>query len=180
MTASLDFFHPRRGEYLPEELLYAIAGVANRFSGQRVNIEFVYYEVHPEYDATEYDALNDLAILETRRPIKFNDRVKPICIANENMGSLLLSRVAAVGWGQTNRNMSDPQLPDTVQFVNQKGDSGGPLVYNIRGTPVLVGITKSVSVDLGCGHLLGLSVFTRISSYTKYINDTAEGDVCFV
>ncbi|KAG8177676.1 hypothetical protein JTE90_021975 [Oedothorax gibbosus] len=196
----------RRGELRPVENLHAIAGVANRSSSKGVFIEFKDFKVHPEYDEQN----SDLAILETTAPIKFNDRVKPICIANENIGSLLLSRVAAVGWGQTNRNMTIPELPDTVQYVYQRvtgnlkcqvlyfgravpssgmcatsllsgicgGDSGGPLVYKLKGAPVLVGMASYVNALTGCGHLLGPAVFTRISSYTKYIKDTATGDVC--
>ncbi|KAF8763776.1 Serine protease 3 like protein [Argiope bruennichi] len=62
------------------------------------------------------------------------------------------------------------------------GDSGGPLVYEMgrKGQKVQVGIASYVNSLVGCGSILGPAGFTRVSSFTSFIMNTATGKVCVV
>lgn len=53
-----------------------------------------------------------------------------------------------------------------------QGDSGGPLLIEVDGELQLAGIT---SFGLGCGSSVGVpGVYTRVSSYSKWIEDTIQ------
>jgi len=60
-----------------------------------------------------------------------------------------------------------------IDFCN--GDSGGPLAcYTEAGNPVLQGI---VSFSVGCAFAYKPGVYTRVSSFIDWINETMLADV---
>ncbi|GIY79829.1 chymotrypsin-C [Caerostris darwini] len=96
----------------------AIVGNVNRSASGAQQIFFRKITVHPQYNSAQQQ--NDLAILETTQPIKFSDTVKRICIADSNIGSLLLKKVTAMGWGQTTRENENNVYPETLRYVRQR------------------------------------------------------------
>ncbi|GFQ65986.1 putative serine protease 42 [Trichonephila clavata] len=182
----------------------AMIGDVNRTSMNAQQIFFKKINVHPDYDNLQ----SDLAILETTEPIKFSNRIRPICIANQKIGRLILKSVVAMGWGQVSReNETNPDvlhytkqrvvsnLKCSILYIGRKtpentlcasglfsgvcyGDSGGPLVYMQGKQPIQVGVASYVNAFVGCGTKLGPAGFTRVSSFTDYIMTTATGKVC--
>ncbi|CAG9109006.1 unnamed protein product [Plutella xylostella] len=156
--------------------------------------------VHEDYKYLKsYD--NDVAVLvlPTSMSNYRSSSVQPAAIPPGGYVVPDKASVVAVGWGQTDMNCSK-SLPFGLRRVGLRkvdrdtcaarysiffsynnmicagllgvggagtcmGDSGGPLVYN----GVVVGVT---SFGVTCGDSFYPHVFTRVSSYTVWINNT--------
>ncbi|XP_058124266.1 uncharacterized protein LOC131285364 [Anopheles ziemanni] len=92
--------YPRSKDSFLVQLGHHELGVAEEGCSQTVGVQTVY--VHPEYRSGVQR--HDLAILELERPVRFNDRVLPICLDNddEDQSGAFYRNVGKVpGWGYT-------------------------------------------------------------------------------
>lgn len=72
--------------------------------------------VHPEWNSRR--ALNDIALIKTNKPIKFNSRVQPICLPdNEQYDTNGGQIVTVAGYGYTTDNLVFNFLPDRLKSV---------------------------------------------------------------
>jgi hypothetical protein len=74
------------------------------------NISHTY--VHPQFD--NYAAYYDVAILQLVQPIQYSERIRPICLPQQNHsmtpdGKLL----RVIGWGLTDNNVQTSLLRST-------------------------------------------------------------------
>ncbi|XP_048487069.1 trypsin CFT-1 isoform X1 [Plutella xylostella] len=154
--------------------------------------------VHESYNHPILD--NDVAVLvlPTSMSNYRSSSVQPAVIPPGGYVVPNNASVVAVGWGLTDMNCSksntlglrhaglrkvdrdtcgarwEASVPDNFLCAGLlgvggagtcRGDSGGPLVYN----GVVVGVT---SFGMTCGDSLYPNVFTRVSSYSVWINNT--------
>lgn len=170
--------------------IYIRAGVTNSRSraGQDVDVSSI--TSHPAYARAE---IADVAVLTLDEPVRFNDSVRAIKLANRKQ-----FRAATVGlvsgWGDLRENGGDStrQLRSTtVPIVRDRacraqldihsrsemcaggtgtdtcyGDSGGPLVIDTAKGPRLVGVT---SWGEECGGSTP-GVYAEVPTYRKFIN----------
>jgi len=155
--------------------------------------------VHPAYNAPTFE--NDLTLIKLKLPPP--GRVIPLASASTTiLGSQPLE---VTGWGNTSENGrgSEVLLKATVPYVSSavcntresyngeikdgmmcagvreggidscQGDSGGPLVWRTPDGPVLVGV---VSHGYGCARKLKYGVYTRVSAYRDWIDQTLAAD----
>jgi len=156
--------------------------------------------VHPKYDAVTYD--HDIALFKVKGKIEYNHVTKPICIPNQGQEFDPKSKCFLAGWGHgeedgqrilklqevemplINHDVCEKAFPDshdevTVnmicaghksgEFDACQGDSGGPLICDVGGTWQEAGI---VSWGEGCGREGKYGVFTKVSNYRKWIEET--------
>ncbi len=170
-------------------------------SGQDVRVASIID--NPSY-AT--DGASDISVLVLATPLRLNDRVQPIALANA--GQVANATTATVtGWGQlseTNEDIPDRLQSAVVPLVDDAtcavaldgdlyqeseqcaggtetdscyGDSGGPLVIrDANGRPMLAGV---VSWGIECGGSEP-AVYAEVSAFVDWINsvnaDTPEPD----
>ncbi|RWS03888.1 Plasma kallikrein-like protein, partial [Dinothrombium tinctorium] len=120
------------------------------------------------------DMHNDIALIRLRSPVKFTDRVKPICLPINNVDLELNTKCFSTGWGRTQGSGSDGELKQLPMFIENgkrctrsfdlayselkicassrlhanslcSGDSGGPLACKSNGTWYLHGLTSHSS-----------------------------------
>lgn len=155
---------------------------------------------HPDYDAAIYD--NDIALIHLVTPALLNPYVLPIPLLVSPTDDDLIAPdklVTVIGWGVTNRGVGlSPILQEVALPVvtnatcNQsygtitanmlcagyaiggkdscQGDSGGPLMAaDNQGGWKLAGI---VSFGAGCAEPLFYGVYSRVSRYVDWIQQT--------
>ncbi|XP_056633937.1 brachyurin-like [Diorhabda sublineata] len=153
--------------------------------------------LHPDWNRNRLK--NDIALINLPSEIEFTDYIKPIKIASEDL-DYGKEKALVSGWGRpfdgargissVLREVDVPVI--TNSWCNLKylgvvgdgqvcvsgsdgkstcnGDSGGPLTFN----GVQIGIV-SFGVRLGC-EVGWPAVFTRVSSYVKWINENMNCD----
>jgi secreted trypsin-like serine protease len=148
--------------------------------------------VHSLYNPKTY--VNDIAILRLNIPLKFNDYVTPVCLAQRDVAEY--TNCAVAGWGQTKdtgdrsvlQQLVLPVLPMSYckkaysmltdnQFCagmtaggkdSCAGDSGGPLICKTQQDTIeLQGV---VSYGKGCALAGSPGVYTRVTHYLSWIN----------
>lgn len=151
---------------------------------------------HENFDSRTYE--NDIALLTLTEEISFNQDVRPMCMPVYGERPALISKCVVTGWGYTEEmgkvasvlqkvNLPLVSLPVcksvmdnflTVKETNVcaglaaggkdscQGDSGGPLQCMQNGRYVQVGI---VSIGFGCARKGTYGVYTKVSSYRKWI-----------
>jgi trypsin len=171
----------------------ALLNITNRTTGSQYLIERRI--VHPSYSDTT--VMNDIAILK----LSCSSKVKPIALNFNRNLPVVGTVVSAIGIGLIdNYELPSKMHETTVQVISNRichniyrnyytqvngtammcaggfahdtclGDSGGPLFVNgNRGSKVQVGIT---SWGEGCAFQNYPGVYTRISTYRKFILDT--------
>lgn len=167
-----------------------IVGTNNWHAGDEYEVEKV---VEHRYDE-EGNRENDIALVKAKKPIQFSDRVKPIKIRSEYVGSG--EEAVVSGWGRYNMTHSSESMnfialktisneeckklskfPDMIYATSLCtftkadegvcfGDSGGPLVVDGE----LVGL-----VSWGQACALGYpDVYTRVSEYREWVREEME------
>uniref|UniRef100_A0A2H8TV73 Proclotting enzyme n=1 Tax=Melanaphis sacchari TaxID=742174 RepID=A0A2H8TV73_9HEMI len=155
--------------------------------------------IHPDYDLATH--ANDIAILKLKRSTIYNSFIRPICLPKTNMEVYEKNAVVA-GWGQTvfggevSNVLQEVAIPiwlhdQCVSAFSQPifktnlcaasyeggkdsclGDSGGPLLMQRHdGRWTNVGI---VSWGISCGELGIPGVYTKVTSYLKWIAVNAQ------
>ncbi|KAJ8676187.1 hypothetical protein QAD02_011973 [Eretmocerus hayati] len=162
-----------------------------------VPVQKVY--IHPSFNPRSFSNYNDIALLQLRKPVQFNDYVRPICLPkNREIGPW----ATATGWGRTeNALRSEKLLKVDLPFVDKKicepfyrkkyvelsdrqicfgergkdscaGDSGGPLIQTDESHPreSFVHIIGIVSLGpVECGSPEGSGVYTKVYEYLPWI-----------
>ncbi|XP_071053753.1 serine protease grass-like [Onthophagus taurus] len=158
--------------------------------------------IHPSYQIATLGF--DIALIRLRKDAVFNKAVKPVCLPiTESLTPKSLKNLLVVGWGRTEygrpssvllkaavpyeeNNVCIKQVPVTI-FDSQlctsvqdgkdscNGDSGGPIMTAVN----VNGVIKTVQVGLvsygpaRCGQFYP-GIYTRLSSYTKWIMDNVK------
>lgn len=153
---------------------------------------------HPQNLEGNPNKLNDIALLELAQPLRFNDKLMPICLPDfvQYPEGLKL-----IGFGAV--NVPD-RPPEVLQEVEQKeipfqqckryfpqikdelsicagdrrhacrGDSGGPLMTTRYGITYQVGIVSFGGED--CGKASGdPGIFERTTAHIKWIKEVTQG-----
>ncbi|KPP65581.1 prostasin-like [Scleropages formosus] len=141
----------------------------NSLKEDEYNISSIVF--HPQYNRKEQG--NDLALIKTDRPIRMYNLVGPVPGVDDgsyewNSGSPCY----VAGWGNTQETVSldiyRPMQEVRVPIVDRQGDSGDSLMCFHDNKWSLVGV---VSFGIRCGQTGFPSVYTRVSSYRKFIHD---------
>lgn len=158
---------------------------------------------HPSYES--YDKGDDIMLLKLSQKAQLGDKVEVVQLPSESTSVLENQRCVVAGWGYT-RTRGSPvnellqafvpvfsikeckkkwgsRLPHSVICAGGyntntgfcQGDSGGPLVCN----KIPVGI---VSFNYGCDYSNNRypNVYTEISKFLSWINDTLEKQDCLM
>ncbi|XP_063748176.1 duodenase-1-like [Eleginops maclovinus] len=148
---------------------------------------------HPSYNRIE--AGSDIMLLKLSRKAQLNRRLQPISIPNSEIEIKNKQTCTVAGWGLTSGGKTDVlqmvnvtildrdvcvnawkwQLPASVicagGYETEKGfcqgDSGGPLVCNGKPAGVV-----SFNSDQGCRYPNLPNVYTDLSKYRRWIDDT--------
>lgn len=150
--------------------------------------------VHEHYTKDEYETLhNDIALLRLNRPIRFDNKLKPICLPF-NMQELDFGTIMTVsGWGTTlavddnypaKRSVYVPLWNQADCTYNDEGimcsgskgkgscdgDSGGPLMHMFKiNHMVLEGIVSQGHST--CGNSFFPVIFTNVRKFLNWIDD---------
>ncbi|TKS74938.1 Chymotrypsin-like elastase family member 3B [Collichthys lucidus] len=158
--------------------------------------------VHPHWDDNCLSCGNDIAMIKLASPVDLNDKVQPSCLPESGQIVPNNDPCYITGWGRLYSGgpiaskLQQALLPVVGHSICSRsdwwgstvkttmvcaggdirsgchGDSGGPL--NCRGGDgrwYVQGVTSFVS-SRGCNTPLKPTVFTRTSSFTKWISDT--------
>jgi secreted trypsin-like serine protease len=154
--------------------------------------------VHPEWD--QVNVRNDIALIKLNAQVNYTDQVGPVCIPPSSYSIAERKQSWATGFGKTveGERHSDYLMQVELPIISEKecqkengagidyelqlcsgkpkagydtcqGDSGGPLVaqdLDNNDRWYQIGVT---SWGMGCS---GAGVYTRVSSYTKWIEKT--------
>ncbi|XP_014217157.1 serine protease nudel-like [Copidosoma floridanum] len=157
-------------------------------------------KIHPQYNADLIK--NDIALLQLNEPLNYNSWVRPILLPKSDVGQFKGQPApeticTAVGWGATWEGGPDPDELQEVDVPIAKctrkedkisskicagyveggkdacqGDSGGPLFCRVSESNDTWYIAGIVSYGIGCARPKELGVYTKVSYYVKWINDT--------
>ncbi|XP_073713211.1 polyserase-2-like [Misgurnus anguillicaudatus] len=154
---------------------------------------------HPNYNSNTHD--NDITLLHLSSPVNFTDYIKPVCLAAEGSTFYSGTSSWVTGWGNIAVDVPLGS-PQTLQEVNVpvignkkcncaynnditnnmmcagleqggkdscQGDSGGPMVSKQNSVWIQSGI---VSFGIGCAQAQYPGVYTRVSKYQSWINQS--------
>ncbi|CAK6964254.1 uncharacterized protein LOC122971898, partial [Scomber scombrus] len=160
--------------------------------------------LHPNYDSNTNN--NDIALLKLSSPVKFTDYIRPVCLAASSSVFNNGTDSWVTGWGAVKEGVSLPfpetlQEVEVPVLGNRQcnclngvgtvtdnmicagvlaggkdscqGDSGGPMVNKQGDVWVQSGI---VSFGFGCARPNLPGVYSRVSSYTYWINSHITSD----
>ncbi|KAA8589357.1 hypothetical protein FQN60_012722 [Etheostoma spectabile] len=142
--------------------------------------------VHPGWNSNCLSCGNDIAMIKLASPAVVNDKVQPSCVPPSGEIAPHNDPCYITGWGRLYSGgpiaskLQQALLPVVGHSVcsssgwwGSSGDSGGPL--NCKGADgrwYVQGVTSFVS-SLGCNTPMKPTVFTRTSSFTKWISDVS-------
>jgi len=157
--------------------------------------------IHPSWQTK-----GDISLFKLAEPVDFSKdkHLVPICLAKSGLDVLNMT-CSTSGWGRTSLTKPPPdvlQTVDTKIITNELcekenggvrhvqegnicsggqeegkgacfGDSGGPLQIKLDGAWTQVGI---VSWGKPCAHVSHADVYTRVSTYIDWINETVKNN----
>ncbi|XP_061181249.1 uncharacterized protein LOC133189870 [Saccostrea echinata] len=113
-----------------------INNTAFTVDGQLIGVSQVY--IHEDYTSSTYASYVDLALLRLARPIYYNDRVRPICLATQREG---LRNCFVTGWGASHYEGGTRVLPEILQ------ETGVLVVNNTECRKMWAKVSTSVVIQ---------------------------------
>jgi len=182
----------------PRNLRAVIGAHSISSSGQAVKA--AKYVMHPYYD--HKTTVNDIAIIKLEQPVTFSKTIQPACLPPFGQAVPANDYAVVAGWGtmaEGKFSLPDKLLQVSVPVVTDstckryypedvdlnlmfcagyerggkdscQGDSGGPLVFKTTTGWTLRGV---VSFGDGCARAGKPGVYTRVSHYRNWIDETA-------
>ncbi|KFO31425.1 Bridging integrator 2 [Fukomys damarensis] len=144
---------------------------------------------HPNWNANNVAAGYDIALLRLAKSVTLNSNVQLGALPQEGVILANDTPCYITGWGMTKTNgqvsqtLQEAYLPSVSHAIcssssywgsivkNTMGDSGGPLHCLVNGQYAVHGVTSFVS-SLGCNVAKKPTVFTRVSAYISWINNS--------
>ncbi|XP_069943924.1 uncharacterized protein [Cherax quadricarinatus] len=187
-----------------EEVIIRL-GETTRSGTQAVEVPVQEILLHPRYSLTAVTHF-DIALVKLQQPIEYNERILPVCLAS-GKHKYKNEQAYVAGWGRNRfggsveeglqearvRVLSTKECKHNSQYQNNEvhnkiicaaaegkdacqGDSGGPLVALSGDQYTQIGL---VSWGIGCADSNYPGIYTRISSFSKWITENAkEGRAC--
>lgn len=81
---------------------YALFVGAHRSQNDGVEHRIDRFFIHPEFNGIDGYLVHDIALVRTRTPIEFNERVQPIGLSSTQVGADLNCQIS--GWGYTDEH----------------------------------------------------------------------------
>ncbi|XP_074645397.1 chymotrypsinogen 2-like [Tubulanus polymorphus] len=99
--------------------------------GPEVTHELQAIFMHPWYDGRKSDSPHDIVLLKLKKPIVFNDYVKPICLPQQNDDFTNWPDCWVTGWGETKSTQNRAQLQQVQGplIPNEECDVGWRALY---------------------------------------------------
>merc|ERR1711970_402959 len=117
--------------------------------------------VHPKWTGDkETEMSNDMALIEVKTPIKFNQFVQPACLPDD-----VEQKVSAIYKEMVTETMTCAGYM-AGGIDGCQGDSGGPLVKVVDGKATLIGV---VSWGIGCAAPNMPGIYTNVSYELDWI-----------
>ncbi len=157
--------------------------------------------VHPDFEGFEHD----IALIQLDRPVDYIKPASLYSDSMEVGNHIIIMGRGGAGTGlsgpvnydskfriATNKidsvshhwikfRFDEPDNQNTTEFegISGPGDSGGPAFIEVNGQKYLAGISSNqLNEQIGVkeGHYGVIEYYTRVSSYTRWINDVINGD----
>lgn len=164
-------------------------------------VKIVDFHLHDDFNRNTFE--NDICLLQLSENIQANPNIAPACLPNDRMSDDFEGECFIAGWGvlaEQSSSVPTTLQEAIVPYVNHEkcqqifktagtifeekmfcfggkksdscqGDSGGPLICVENNTPIIRGI---VSFGKGCGRPGLPGIYTRVSTYIDWIDDTIE------
>lgn len=163
------------------------------------DIEVSRIRQHPHFQKDTF--MNDIAVLRLKRPVTFNEYIRPVCLPNRTEETYFAKTAIATGWGtqkfggpysevlrevklivwnntECNQRFAQP-ITDVFLCAGAKkregdacqGDSGGPLMLQTKSKQWT--LVGVISWGIKCGEPGVPGIYTRISHFLDYIYEHA-------
>lgn len=127
-----------------------------------------------ELNQWEFNIKEDITLIKLSAPVRFTDKVQPVCLPEKDMIIPIGTECFATGWGQTRGSGSNDALKQTKLFIQNEnscdfgfndyndttmicagmakgyhgpchGDSGGPLVCKMNQKWIIAGLASYIT-----------------------------------
>lgn len=163
------------------------------------DIEVSRIRQHPDFQRDTF--MNDIAVLRLKRPVSFNEYIRPVCLPNRTGDTYFGKTAIATGWGtqkfggpyseflrevklvvwnntECNQRFAQP-ITDVFLCAGAKkregdacqGDSGGPLMVQTKSKQWT--LVGVISWGIKCGEPGIPGIYTRVSHFLDYIYEHA-------
>lgn len=163
------------------------------------DIEVSRIRQHPQFQKDTF--MNDIAVLRLKRPVMFNEYIRPVCLPQRSDETFFGKTAVATGWGtqsfggpysdvlrevklvvwnntQCKERFAQP-ITDVFLCAGPKkregdacqGDSGGPLMVQSRSKQWT--LIGVISWGIKCGEPGVPGIYTRITHFLDYIYEHA-------
>lgn len=163
------------------------------------DIEVSRIRQHPQFQKDTF--MNDIAVLRLKRPVMFNEYIRPVCLPQRSDETFFGKTAVAIGWGtqsfggpysdvlrevklvvwnntQCRERFAQP-ITDVFLCAGPKkregdacqGDSGGPLMVQSRSKQWT--LIGVISWGIKCGEPGFPGIYTRITHFLDYIYEHA-------
>jgi len=145
---------------------------------------------HPQYQSTDYEVLNDVALVKLATPVS---SVTPIALNVQAMGSSYVNQTALyVGFGNNDRydgQTNGLKRSGTMQIVDIgtqdytsiyggqgvcAGDSGGPGLFQVGDQWVVIGVNSTVGNPNGGEPCMGYANHMRVDVFAPWFASILE------
>jgi len=189
-----------------EQQMHVILGdIHSNSSGGGITRSVAKWMRHNGY--SRHTVRDDIAVIQLSSPVTFSNRIRPICLPCNYMHTDFTGDyITLAGWGENEKGVMQNQLMEvSVPVVSNdvcknkygyfvrdtnlcagepeggkdscSGDSGGPAVWSESGVNYLLGVV-SFGKRGGCGKAGWPGVYTRVTKYINWIEDSTGVEFC--